>query len=281
LAESGTVSWRFHDRSVIPGFGLTLGLTLTWIALIVLIPLCALALKAASLNWEEITRIILARRTLSALELSFGLAFIAATINAFMGLALAWALTRYDFPGRRLADAIVDIPFALPTAVAGISLASIYSQNGWIGRLLSPLGVQVNGTPLGILIALIFVGLPFAVRTVQPVLTDLDPELEQAAANLGASRWQTAIRVILPILLPAILTGFTLAFARAIGEYGSVIFIAGNVPNFSEIAPQLIVIKLEEFRYGDAAAIAAVMLAASFILLFAVNRLQRWMELRG
>ncbi len=281
MAETSSDSWRFHERSIIPGFGLMLGLTLTWIALIVLIPLCALALKTASLNWDHIAHIVFAHRTIAALKLSFGLAFVAAVINAVMGFTVAWAFTRYEFPGRRLADAIVDIPFALPTAVAGISLASIYSPHGWLGSILSPLGVKVNGTPLGILIALVFVGLPFAVRTVEPVLKDLDPELEQAAASLGASRWQTVIRVILPSLLPAILTGFTLAFARAIGEYGSVIFIAGNIPNFSEIAPQLIVIKLEEFRYADAAAIATVMLTASFVLLFVVNRLQRWMELGG
>ncbi len=209
------------------------------------------------------------------------MAFAAACVNVVFGLTVAWALTRYKFPGRRIADALVDIPFALPTAVAGIALTSLYAPNGWLGGLLSPFGIEVAFTPVGILIALIFVGLPFVVRTVQPVLSDLDPELEQAAASLGASRWQTLIRVILPSLLPAILTGFSLAFARAAGEYGSVIFIAGNVPNVSEIAPLLIVIRLEEFRYADATAIASVMLAASFILLLIINRLQRWAEAKG
>ncbi|MBI4724201.1 MAG: sulfate ABC transporter permease subunit CysT [Rhodomicrobium sp.] len=247
-----------------PGFGLTFGFTLTWIGLLVLIPIAALVLKASSLSAEQFLTILLADRTL----------------NAF-GLTVAWALTRYKFPGRRIADALVDIPFALPTAVAGIALTSLYAPNGWLGGLLSPFGIEVAFTPVGILIALIFVGLPFVVRTVQPVLSDLDPELEQAAASLGASRWQTLIRVILPSLLPAILTGFSLAFARAAGEYGSVIFIAGNVPNVSEIAPLLIVIRLEEFRYADATAIASVMLAASFILLLIINRLQRWAEAKG
>jgi sulfate/thiosulfate transport system permease protein len=272
---------RIHQRSVIPGFGLTLGLTLAWIAVIVLIPIAALVLKASSLSADQFLKILFAPRTLNALRLSFGLAFAAAAINVVFGLTVAWALSRYEFPGRRFADALIDIPFALPTAVAGIALASLYAPQGWLGSLLIPLGVKVAFTPLGILIALIFVGLPFVVRTVQPVLADLDPELEQAAASLGASRWQSVTRVVLPSILPAILTGFALAFARAIGEYGSVIFIAGNLPNLSEIAPVLIIIRLEEFRYADATAIAAIMLAASFVMLLIINRLQRWTETRG
>ncbi len=280
MAASNAVP-RIREPSVIPGFGLTLGLTLTWIAVIVLIPISALVIKASSLSAAQFLKILSAERTLNALKLSFGLAFIAAIVNAVFGVIVAWALTRYEFPGRRLADAIVDIPFALPTAVAGIALANLYAPQGWFGSLLTPLGIKVAFTPLGILIALIFVGLPFVVRTVQPVLCDLDPELEQAAASLGASRRQTLIRVILPTILPAILTGFALAFARAIGEYGSVIFIAGNLPNVSEIAPLLIIVRLEEYRYADATALAVIMLAASFIMLLTVNRLQRWTEIRG
>jgi sulfate/thiosulfate transport system permease protein len=272
---------RFREPSVIPGFGLTFGLTLTWLAVIVLIPISALILKASSIGFDEFVKILLADRTLNALKLSFGLSLIAAVVNVFFGLIVAWALTRYEFPGRRIADAIVDIPFALPTAVAGIALASLYAPQGWIGSLLTPLGIKVAFTPLGILIALIFVGLPFVVRTVQPVLEDLDPELEQAAASLGASRWQTLTRVVLPSLMPAILTGFALAFARAVGEYGSVIFIAGNLPNVSEIAPLLIIIRLEEFRYADATAIATIMLVAAFFMLLVINRLQRWTEMRS
>jgi sulfate/thiosulfate transport system permease protein len=272
---------RFREPSVIPGFGLTFGLTLTWLALIVLIPISALILKASSIGFDHFVAILLAPRTLNALKLSFGLSLIAAIVNVFFGLIVAWALTRYEFPGRRLADAIVDIPFALPTAVAGIALASLYSPQGWVGSLLTPLGIKIAFTPFGILIALIFVGLPFIVRTVQPVLEDLDPELEQAAASLGASRLQTLTRVVLPSLLPAILTGFALAFARAVGEYGSVIFIAGNIPNVSEIAPLLIIIRLEEFRYADATAIATIMLVAAFFMLLVINRLQRWTEARS
>jgi sulfate/thiosulfate transport system permease protein len=279
LARSAPI--RFREPSVIPGFGLTFGLTLTWLALIVLIPISALILKASSIGFDQFAAILLAPRTLNALKLSFGLSLIAALVNVVFGLIVAWALTRYEFPGRRLADAIVDIPFALPTAVAGIALASLYSPQGWVGSLLAPLGIKIAFTPFGILIALIFVGLPFIVRTVQPVLEDLDPELEQAAASLGASRWQTLVKVVLPSLLPAILTGFALAFARAVGEYGSVIFIAGNIPNVSEIAPLLIIIRLEEFRFADATAIATIMLVAAFFMLLVINRLQRWTEMRS
>jgi len=261
---------------VIPGFGLTLGLTLLWLSLIVLVPLAGLFLKTSELSLAQFLRILSSPRVLHALELSFGLSLLAAAVNLVFGFAVVWALVRYEFPGRRLLDAIIDIPFALPTAVAGITLTSLYSDNGWLGRLLAPLGIQVAFTPLGIFVALVFVGLPFVVRTVQPVLADLEAELEEAAATLGASRLTTIRRVILPAVLPALLTGFALAFARAVGEYGSVIFIAGNLPNVSEIAPLLIVIRLEEFRYADATAIAAVMLVASFLVLLAINLLQRW-----
>jgi len=257
-----------------------MGITLLWLSLIVLIPLAALFLKTSELSLDRFVAIITSRRVLHALELSFGLSLAAAAVNLVFGSLVVWALVRYDFPGRRIFDAIVDIPFALPTAVAGIALTSLYSENGWIGRLLVPLGIQVAFSPLGIFVALVFIGLPFVVRTVQPVLENLEKELEEAAASLGAGRWTTVRRVVIPSIVPALLTGFALAFARAVGEYGSVIFIAGNLPNVSEIAPLLIVIRLEEFRYADATAIAAVMLVASFILLFAINGLQRWSERR-
>jgi sulfate/thiosulfate transport system permease protein len=276
-----TGTLRISEPSVLPGFGITIGLTLAWVAVIVLIPLAALVLKASSIDAAQFLKILSTPRTLHALKLSFGLAFLAAVINVFFGLIVAWALTRYEFPGRRIVDAIVDVPFALPTAVAGIALANLYGEQGWIGGLFAPLGIKIAFTPFGILIALVFVGLPFIIRTVEPALTDLDPEMEQAAVSLGASRWQTLVRVILPSILPALLTGFALAFARAIGEYGSVIFIAGNLPRISEIAPVLIIIRLEEFRYADATAIATVMLAASFVLLFIINRLQRWADRKG
>jgi sulfate transport system permease protein len=276
----GAAAIARRRRSVIPGFGLTMGVTLLWLSLIVLIPLAALFLKTAELSPERFLAIITSRRVLHALELSFGLSLAAAATNLVFGSLVVWALVRYDFPGRRLFDAIVDIPFALPTAVAGIALTSLYSENGWLGSLLAPLGIKVAFTPLGIFLALVFIGLPFVVRTVQPVLENLEKELEEAAASLGAGRWTTVRRVVIPSIVPALLTGFALAFARAVGEYGSVIFIAGNLPNVSEIAPLLIVIRLEEFRYADATAIAAVMLVASFILLFAINGLQRWSERR-
>jgi sulfate transport system permease protein len=268
-------------RSVIPGFGITLGLTLAWLAVIVLVPLSALFLKTATLSLDQFWSIVTSRRALNALQLSFGLSLAAAAINLVVGAIVAWALVRYDFPGRRLFDAIVDIPFALPTAVAGIALTTLFAENGALGGLLASAGIKVAFTPLGILMALIFIGLPFVVRTVQPVLLDLDAGLEEAAATLGASRRQTLVKVILPLVGPALLTGFALAFARAVGEYGSVIFIAGNLPNVSEVAPLLIVIRLEEFKYADATAIAVVMLIASFVILLAINRLQRWSELRA
>jgi sulfate/thiosulfate transport system permease protein len=268
-------------RSVIPGFGITLGITLTWLSLIVLIPLAGLFLKTTELSFERFLVILTSPRVLHALELSFGLSLLAALVNLVFGLVIVWALVRYEFPGRRILDAIIDIPFALPTAVAGIALTNLYAESGWIGSILAPFGIQVAFTPLGIFVALVFIGLPFVVRTVQPVLEDIEVEFEEVAATLGASRWTTIRRVIMPALMPALLTGFALAFARAVGEYGSVIFIAGNLPNVSEIAPLLIIIRLEEFRYADATAIAAVMLVASFILLFLINGLQRWSERRG
>jgi len=267
-------------RIVIPGFGITLGVTITWLSLIVLIPLAALFLKTTELSFERFVAIITSARTLHALEISFGLALAAAALNLVFGLIVVWVLVRYDFPGRRLLDAIVDIPFALPTAVAGIALTNLYAENGWIGSLLAPLGIKVAFTQLGIFVALVFIGLPFVVRTVQPVLEDLEAELEEASATLGANRWTTIRRVIFPAIAPALLTGFALAFARAVGEYGSVIFIAGNLPNVTEIAPLLIIIRLEEFRYADATAIATVMLVGSFALLLLINLLQRWSERR-
>lgn len=267
-------------RRTLPGFGLTMGLTLTWLSVIILIPLAGLFLKSLELSPEQFWNILSSRRTLNALRVSFGLAFAAACVNLVMGSIIVWALVRYRFPGRRLFDAIVDVPFALPTAVAGVALTSLFAEKGWLGAPLAALGIKVAFTPLGIFVAMIFIGIPFVVRTVQPVLQDLDPEIEEAAGSLGASRWQTIIRVILPSLAPALLTGLALAFARAVGEYGSVIFIAGNLPNVSEIAPLLIVIRLSEFRYADATAIAVVMLVVSFIIIFAVNRLQRWAQNR-
>jgi len=257
-----------------------MGLTLSWLSVIILIPLAGLFLKSLELSPEQFWAILSSRRTLNALRVSFGLAFAAACVNLVMGSIIVWALVRYRFPGRRIFDAIVDVPFALPTAVAGVALTALFAEKGWLGAPLAALGVKVAFTPLGIFVAMVFIGIPFVVRTVQPVLQDLDPEIEEAAGSLGASRWQTVIRVILPSLAPALLTGLALAFARAVGEYGSVIFIAGNLPNVSEIAPLLIVIRLSEFRYADATAIAVVMLVVSFVIIFAVNRLQRWAQSR-
>ncbi|WP_084251897.1 sulfate ABC transporter permease subunit CysT [Bradyrhizobium sp. AT1] len=267
-------------RRTLPGFGLTMGLTLSWLSVIILIPLAGLFLKSLELSPEQFWNILSSRRTLNALRVSFGLAFAAACVNLVMGSIIVWALVRYRFPGRRIFDAIVDVPFALPTAVAGVALTALFAEKGWLGAPLAALGIKVAFTPVGIFVAMIFIGIPFVVRTVQPVLQDLDPEIEEAAGSLGASRWQTIIRVILPSLAPALLTGLALAFARAVGEYGSVIFIAGNLPNVSEIAPLLIVIRLSEFRYADATAIAVVMLVVSFVIIFAVNRLQRWAQSR-
>jgi len=261
-------------RHVLPGFHLALGFTLLYLSLIVLIPLSATLLKTLTLSWDAFWTAVTSPRVLASYRLSFGAALIAAAINAFFGLIVAWVLVRYKFPGKKLVDALVDLPFALPTAVAGIALTAIYAKNGWIGSVLEPLGIKVAFTPWGVLVALVFIGLPFVVRTVQPVLEDLEPELEEAAATLGADRWQTFARVILPAVQPALLTGFALAFARGVGEYGSVIFIAGNMPMVSEITPLLIITKLEQYDYAGATAIAVVMLGASFILLLLINYLQ-------
>ena len=280
MLTGGLVSALAARRRTLPGFGLTMGLTLSWLSIIILIPLAGLFLKSLELSPEQFWNILSSRRTLNALRVSFGLAFAAACVNLVMGSLIVWALVRYRFPGRRLFDAIVDVPFALPTAVAGVALTALFAEKGWLGAPLAALGIKVAFTPVGIFVAMIFIGIPFVVRTVQPVLQDLDPEIEEAAGSLGASRWQTIVRVILPSLAPALLTGLALAVARAVGEYGSVIFIAGNLPNVSEIAPLLIVIRLSEFRYADATAIAVVMLVVSFVIIFAVNRIQRWSQSR-
>lgn len=272
--------WHLRQPSVIPGFGLALGVTVSWLTLIILIPLSGLAWRSSALGWSTFWSLALDPRTLNALKISFGTAFLAALANVVFGVLLAWVLVRYRFPGRRVIDAMVDLPFALPTAVAGIALTTLYAPNGWIGQYLEPLGLKVAYSPTGIVIALIFVGLPFVVRTVQPVMEEIDREVEEAAATLGASRFQTVSRVLLPGLAPAVLTGFALAFARGVGEYGSVIFIAGNLPYVSEIAPLLIVIRLEEFNYPAATAIAAVMLILSFAMLFLINSIQAWSRRR-
>jgi sulfate transport system permease protein len=248
--------------------------------LIVLFPLAALVLKTTSLGWADFWRIAVDPRTLAALRISFSISLLAAAINALFGLIVTWVLVRYEFPGRRLLDAFIDLPFALPTAVAGIALTAIYAPKGWVGKFLAPLGIKIAYTPLGILIALVFIGLPFIVRTLQPVLEDLDREVEEAAATLGAHRLQTILSVVMPALVPPLLTGFALALARAVGEYGSVVFIAGNIPYVSEIAPLLIIIRLQEFNYAGATAIATIMLAISFVLLLAINLLQTWTRRR-
>ena len=285
------------QRSVLPGFGLSLGFTLTYLSLIVLIPLSAAFIKTSGMSWAEFVAAVASPSVVASYKLSFGVSLLAALVNAFFGLIVAWVLVRYTFPGRRIVDALVDLPFALPTAVAGIALTAIYAKNGWVGQWLDPLwargighlttlvpwvdwagwlGVKLAYDRPGIFIALTFIGLPFVVRTLQPVLAELEPELEEAAATLGANRWQTMTRVILPELMPALITGFALAFARGLGEYGSVIFIAGNRPMHSEITPLLIITKLEQYDYRGATAIAVVMLVASFILLLLINLLQKW-----
>ncbi|MGE3066780.1 MAG: sulfate ABC transporter permease subunit CysT [Hyphomicrobiaceae bacterium] len=265
---------------VLPGFGLSLGFTLAYLSLIVLVPLAAVFLKAATLSLPAFWATVTSPRVLASYRLTFGASLLAALVNIVFGLLLAWSLVRYRFTGKRLVDALVDLPFALPTAVAGISLTSLYARNGWLGQHLEAAGIKVAFTPLGVLVALVFIGLPFVVRTVQPVLEDLDTEIEEAAASLGAGRWHTLRRVVLPTLLPALLTGFALAFARAVGEYGSVIFIAGNLPMISEITPLIIITKLEQYDYAGATAVASVMLVASFILLLVINGLQSWSERR-
>jgi sulfate transport system permease protein len=277
--EQPTLRRRSNFR-VLPGFGLTMGFTLTYVSLVVLIPLSATFLRSAELGPARFWQVVTTPRVLASLRLSFGAALLAAAINAVMGFIIAWALTRQRFPGRRLFDAIIDLPFALPTAVAGIALTALYAPNGWIGRLLLPLGVRVAYTPLGIVIALAFVSLPFIVRTLQPVLGELDREFELAAETLGASRLQSFLWVVLPSVWPTLLTGTALGFSRAVGEYGSVIFIAGNIPKVSEIAPLMIMTKLEQYQYAEATAIAMVMLLASFALMFGINALQLWAQRR-
>jgi len=275
-AVAATGRPAFRKPSVLPGFGLTLGFSIVYLSLVVLIPLAGVVWRSAELGWPRFLSIATDQRTLNALRMSFGGALLAALVNTVFGTLVAWVLVRYRFPGRRAVDAMVDLPFALPTAVAGIALTTLYAPNGWIGALLAPLGVKVAYTPLGVVLAMVFIGLPFVVRTVQPVMEEIDHEVEEAAATLGAGRFQTIRRVILPGLAPAVLTGFALAFARAVGEYGSVIFIAGNIPYVSEIAPLLIVIRLEEYNYAAATAVATVMLAVSFAMLLAINLIQAW-----
>ncbi|MBU5613237.1 sulfate ABC transporter permease subunit CysT [Geomonas azotofigens] len=270
------MAWSGRKNNVLPGFTPALGYTIFYLSLVVLIPLSALFFKTASLSWDAFVAAVTAPRVLASYRVTFGSSLAAALINAFFGVLVAWVLVRYRFPGKKLIDALVDLPFALPTAVAGITLASIYSQNGWLGRYLEPHGIKVAFTPLGIAVAMVFIGLPFVVRTVQPVLEELDQEIEEAASCLGANRWQTFRRVLLPTMLPAILTGFALSFARAVGEYGSIIFIAGNMPMVSEITPLLIITKLEQYDYAGATAIATVMLVVSFVMLLCINLLQKW-----
>lgn len=267
-------------RGVLPGFGLSTGFTVLYLCLVVLVPLSTLAFRSSTLSWAEAWRVIASPRALASYRLSFGTALAAASVNVVFGVLVAWVLARYRFPGRSLVDAVVDLPFALPTAVSGIALTAVYSRNGWIGRWLEPLGIQAAFSALGVTIALTFIGLPFVIRTVQPVLEDLDKELEEAAAVLGAGRWQTFQRVLFPAILPAALTGFALSFARALGEYGSVVFISGNMPMKTEITPLLIMTRLEQFDYAGAAALAMVLLGASFVMLLAINRLQAWTRAR-
>ncbi len=272
---------RGTSKKVLPGFNLTLGYTVLYLSIIVLIPLSALVFKTFTLTWDQFWVAVTAPRVMASYRLTFGASLIAALVNLVFGLLVAWVLVRYKFPGKRIVDALVDLPFALPTAVAGISLTALLAGNGWIGQFLEPRGIKLAFTPAGIVIALIFIGLPFVVRTVQPVLEDLEKELEEAATSLGATRLQTFMRVILPAIMPALLTGFAMAFARAIGEYGSVIFIAGNMPMISEITPLIIIGKLEQYDYAGATAVALVMLVLSFMLLLVINGLQTWQRRRG
>jgi sulfate transport system permease protein len=264
------------SRTILPGFGLSLGLTVAYLGLIVLVPLSAAFLKTAGMSWGEFTAAVASPRVIAAYRLSFGASLAAGFVNMVFGLIVAWVLVRYSFPGKRIVDALVDLPFALPTAVAGIALTSLYAPNGWVGRYLAPYGIKVAFTWTGVFVALTFIGLPFVVRTVQPVLQELEPEIEEAASTLGASRLQTVTRILLPELMPSLLTGFALAFARALGEYGSVVFISGNMPMKTEIVPLLIITKLEQYDYRGATAIAVVMLVSSFILLLLINLLQKW-----
>lgn len=271
----------FKEHSVLPGFNLALGFTLLYLSLIVLVPLSAAFIRTAELTWPEFWNTVTTPRVIASYRLTFGASFAAAFVNAIFGLLVAWVLVRYRFPGKRLVDALVDLPFALPTAVAGIALTALYAGNGWIGQYFEPLGIKIAFTPVGVFVALTFIGLPFVVRTVQPVLEDIESELEEAAATLGANRLQTFSRVIFPTLFPALITGFALAFARAIGEYGSVIFIAGNMPMISEITPLLIITKLEQYDYAGATALAVVMLVISFVMLLIINLLQWWSRRRS
>jgi len=281
LPGSAAPSRRGAARRVLPGFNLTLGYTLLYLSLIVLVPLSALVFKTFTLSWDQFWAAVSSPRVVASYKLTFGASFLAAIVNVFFGLLVAWVLVRYSFPGKKIVDALVDLPFALPTAVAGISLTALLAGNGWIGQYLEPLGIQLAFNPNGVVIALIFIGLPFVVRTVQPVLEDTERELEEAAMCLGATRWQTFSRVILPAILPALLTGFAMAFARAVGEYGSVIFIAGNMPMVSEITPLIIIGKLEQYDYAGATAVATVMLVLSFVLLLVINALQAWQRRRA
>jgi sulfate transport system permease protein len=267
---------QLKRRSILPGFGLTFGLTVTYLGLIVLIPLSGLFLRTTTMSWSEFWETVVDPRALASYRLSFGASAAAAAIKTLFGFIVAWVLVRYRFPGRKLLDAMVDLPFALPTAVSGIALTTLYASNGWIGRWLEPLGLKISYTPLGVVVVLTFVGLPFVVRALQPALEDLETALEEAAASLGASRWQTFNRVILPPILPVVLAGYAMAFARALGEYGSVIFISGNIRMQTEIAPFLIFVKLEQYKYSAATAIAVVILVAAFLILLVINLLQRW-----
>jgi sulfate/thiosulfate transport system permease protein len=280
-AATAQLGARNSASRVMPGFNLALGFTLLYLTLIVLIPLSAVFLKTFTMTWEAFWAAVSSERVVASYKLTFGASLIGASLNVVFGGVVAWVLVRYKFPGKRIIDALVDLPFALPTAVAGIALTALYSSNGWLGQYLEPLGIKVAFTPLGVVVALTFIGLPFVVRTVQPVLEEAERELEEAAASLGANRWQTFVKVILPTVLPALLTGFALAFARATGEYGSVIFIAGNMPMVSEITPLFIITKLEQYDYAGATAIAVVMLLASFTLLLTINLLQAWTRKRG
>ena len=275
-ADSASAAPRRRSKQVLPGFGLTLGYTLLYLSIIVLIPLVALLTKTFSLTWVQFWEAVAAPRVLAAYKLTFGASLLAACVNLVFGLLIAWVLVRYQFPGKKIADALVDLPFAVPTAVAGISLTALLAGNGWVGRYLEPLGIELAFRPGGVVVALIFIGLPFVVRTVQPVLEDAEKELEEAATSLGASRWQIFTKVILPSITPALLTGFAMAFARALGEYGSVIFIAGNVPMVSEITPLIIIGKLEQYDFAGATAVAVVMLVIAFVMLLVINLLQAW-----
>jgi sulfate transport system permease protein len=279
-AVAAAAPGRWRRPGILPGFGLTLGFALTYLGLIVLIPIAALILRTTTLTWAEFGAIAASERVVAALRLSFGASLTAAAVNLVFGTVVAWVLVRYRFPGRRVLDAMVDLPFALPTAVAGIALTALLSRNGWIGGILEPMGLKVAYTPAGIVVALVFIGLPFVVRTVQPVIEEIDREVEEASASLGANRFQTVFRVLLPSLTPALMTGFVLALARAVGEYGSVIFIAGNIPYRTEIAPLLIVIRLEEFDYAGATAIATLMLLISFVMFLVINLIQAWARRR-